>query len=260
MPGGVRLVDGRVPGVVDIRAPSRSCRGLPDRGRHGLVKILLVEDDARIARFVQRGLEAEGYAVEVADGGEDGLELCRSNDYALVILDRMLPGLSGIEICETLRRERRQSLILMLTAKDALQDKVEGLHAGADDYLTKPFAFDELLARLQALLRRTRRDEAEPVLQVGDLELDPATRKARRGRREIVLTLREYTLLAYLMQNAGKVLSGTRILNHVWGYSFDPGSKVVDVYIRYLRQKVDDGEAVPLIRTVRGFGYTVSDR
>jgi two-component system, OmpR family, response regulator len=226
-----------------------------------LVKILLVEDDARIARFVQRGLEAEGYAVEVADDGDDGLELCRSNDYAVVILDRMLPGLSGIEICETLRRERPQSLVLMLTAKDALQDKVEGLHAGADDYLTKPFAFDELLARLQALLRRTRRDEAaEPVLQVSDLALDPATRKARRGGREIVLTLREYTLLAYLMQNAGKVLSRTRILNHVWGYSFDPESKVVDVYIRYLRQKVDDGETVPLIRTVRGFGYTVSDR
>ena len=131
----------------------------------------------------------------------------------------------------------------MLTAKDALQDKIEGLHAGADDYLTKPFAFDELLARLRALLRRNRLEAAEPVLQVGPLVLDPATRRARRGEREIVLTLREYTLLAYLMENAGRVLSRTRILNHVWGYSFDPESKVVDVYIRYLRQKIDDGEA-----------------
>jgi two-component system, OmpR family, response regulator len=223
-----------------------------------LVKILLVEDDARIARFVQRGLEAEGYAVEVADDGEDGLELCRSNDYAVVILDRMLPGLNGIEICESLRRERRPSLVLMLTAKDALQDKVEGLHAGADDYLTKPFAFDELLARLRALLRRNRPEAGEPVLQVGPLALDPATRRARRGGREIVLTVREYTLLAYLMENAGRVLGRTRILNHVWGHSFDPESKVVAVYIRYLRQKIDEGEEMALVRTVRGFGYTIS--
>jgi len=223
-----------------------------------VVKILLVEDDPRIARFVRRGLEAEGYTVEVADHGEEGLELCRSNDYAIVILDRMLPGLDGIEICATLRRERRPCMVLMLTAKDALQDKVEGLDAGADEYLTKPFAFDELLARLRALLRRSHHDAPEPRLQVGLLVLDPATRKARRGEREIVLTLREYTLLGYLMENAGRVLSRTRILNHVWGYSFDPGSKVVDVYIRYLRQKVDDGEDRALIKTVRGFGYMIS--
>jgi DNA-binding response OmpR family regulator len=223
-----------------------------------LTKILLVEDDPRIARFVQRGLMAEGYAVEVADNGDDALELCRGNGYALVILDRMLPGLDGMEVCASLRRERHGCLILMLTAKDALQDKVEGLHAGADDYLTKPFAFDELLARLRALLRRTRHEPAEPVLQVADLVLDPGTRRARRGGREIALTQREYTLLAYLMENAGKVLSRTRILNHVWGYSFDPESKVVDVYVRYLRQKIDEGEPRPLLRTVRGFGYTLS--
>ena len=223
-----------------------------------MVKILLIEDDPRIARFVRRGLEAEGYAVEVADHGEDGLEQCRSNDYAVVILDRMLPGIDGMEICATLRSERRPCMILMLTAKDALQDKIEGLDAGADEYLTKPFAFDELLARLRALLRRSQHDVPEPVLEVGPLRLDPDTRKARRGEREIVLTLREYTLLAYLMENAGRVLSRTRILNHVWGYSFDPESKVVDVYIRYLRQKIDEGEEVALIRTVRGFGYTIS--
>jgi DNA-binding response OmpR family regulator len=219
----------------------------------------MVEDDPRIARFVRRGLEAEGYAVEVADQGEDSLELCRSNDYAVVILDRMLPGMDGMEICATLRRERRPCLVLMLTAKNALQDKVDGLHAGADDYLTKPFAFDELLARLRALLRRNRVEAGEPALAVGPLVLDPGTRRARRGQREVVLTPREYTLLAYLMENAGRTLSRTRILNHVWGYSFDPESKVVDVYIRYLRQKIDEGEEQALIRTVRGFGYTVSD-
>lgn len=224
------------------------------------MKVLLVEDDPRIARFVKRGLEAEGYAVDVADNGEDGLELCRSGDYPLVILDRMLPELDGIELCQTLRRERRDTLILMLTAKDALQDKIEGLHAGADDYLTKPFAFDELLARLRALQRRASRQAEEPetVLQVADLVLDPATRKAKRGEREIVLTVKEYALLHYLMQNAGKVMSRARLLNHVWGYSFDPGTKVVDVYIRYLREKIDEGEERPLIKTVRGFGYMLA--
>jgi two-component system, OmpR family, response regulator len=228
-----------------------------------LDKVLLVEDDPRIARFVKRGLEAEGYVVDHAADGEDGLELARAGDHAVVILDRMLPRLDGMELCAALRRERRDCLVLMLTAKDSLQDKIEGLHAGADDYLTKPFAFDELLARLAALLRRARRgsgaDEDEAPLQVGDLVLDPATRRARRGGREIALTQKEYRLLAYLMQNAGKVVSRTRILNHVWDYSFDPGSKVVDVYVRYLRQKIDDGEERPLLRTVRGFGYTISN-
>jgi two-component system OmpR family response regulator len=225
-------------------------------------RLLLVEDDERIARFVKRGLEAEGYSIEIADNGEDGLELARTGDYPLMILDRMLPGMDGIEVCDTLRRERSPCLVLMLTAKDSLQDKVRGLHVGADDYLTKPFAFDELLARIRALLRRSRpgREQGSAeILRVGDLLLDGATRKARRGEREITLTVKEYMLLAYLMENAGQVVSRARILSNVWGYSFDPGSKVVDVYVRYLRQKVDDGEAKPLIKTVRGFGYTISD-
>jgi two-component system, OmpR family, response regulator len=222
-----------------------------------LSKVLLIEDDPRVVRFVRRGLEAEGFAVDVAPNGEDGLELGRSNEYDVVVLDRMLPGMDGMEVCDSLRRERRPCAVLMLTAKDTLQNKVEGLHGGADDYLTKPFAFDELLARLHALLRRARYQPVEPVLQVADLVLDPASRRARRGEREIPLTVKEYMLLAYLVENTGKVLSRTRILNHVWGYSSDPGSKVVDVYIRYLRQKIDTDDAVPLIRTLRGFGYSI---
>jgi DNA-binding response OmpR family regulator len=227
-----------------------------------LTKLLLVEDDRRITNFLRRGLEAEGYGVDTADNGEDGLELCRSNDYALVILDRMLPGLDGMEVCRALRRERGDCLVLMLTARDALQDKIDGLQAGADDYLTKPFAFDELLARLRALLRRGQPRgegrEEHPMLQVGDLLLDTARRRARRGDREIVLTVREFALLAYLMEHAGTVLSRSRILSRVWSYSFDPESKVVEVYIRQLRQKIDEGEATPMIKTVRGFGYTIS--
>jgi two-component system, OmpR family, response regulator len=223
-----------------------------------LGKVLLIEDDPRVVRFVRRGLAAEGYAVDVAENGEDGLEFCRSNGYDVVILDRMLPGMEGMEVCHSLRRERRDCLILMLTAMDSLSNKVEGLQAGADDYLTKPFAFDELLARVRALLRRTRYNEVDPVLQVGDLVLDHATRKAHRGDRLITLTVKEYMLLTYLMRNAGKVVSRTQILNQVWGYGFDPGTKVVDVYIRYLRQKIDDGPGLPLIRTMRGFGYMIA--
>jgi two-component system, OmpR family, response regulator len=161
-----------------------------------------------------------------------------------------------MEVCQTLRREKRQCMVLMLTAKDTLQDRVEGLQGGADDYLTKPFAFDELLARMEALLRRRGPyHETERVLQVGDLTLDPSSRKARRRNREIALTLKEFSLLAYLMQHAGTVLSRARILNHIWGYSFDPGTKVVDVYIRYLRQKVDRPFGTDSIETVRGVGY-----
>ena len=224
-----------------------------------MTTVLLVEDDPRIVRFVRRGLVAEGFVVDVAESGDDALELSKDNDYQLVILDRILPGLDGMEVCRRLRQTMTQSLILMLTAKDALEDKIEGLHGGADDYLTKPFAFEELVARMAALLRRGTYRPAEPVLSVGDLTLDPASRKVHRGEREIALTAKEFMLLAYLMENAGTVLSRTRILSHVWRYSFDPGTKVVDVYIRYLRSKIDAGEAKPLIKTVRGFGYTISE-
>jgi two-component system, OmpR family, response regulator len=221
-------------------------------------RILLVEDDARIVGFIKRGLEAEGYVVDLADSGEDAVAMVREAPYSLIILDRVLPGIDGLEVCRILRREERKYLILMLTARDSLQDKVEGLRGGADDYLTKPFAFDELIARMEALLRRGAGIAADPVLKVGDLSLDPTSKRVRRGDREIGLTAKEFKLLAYLMSHPGAVISRTRLLNNVWDLSFDPETKVVDVYIRYLRRKIEgDGEA-PLIKTVRGFGYVIS--
>jgi two-component system, OmpR family, response regulator len=224
-----------------------------------MTKVLLVEDDQRIARFVKRGLEAEGYIIDVTGRGGEALARCRAIDYPLIILDRMLPDMDGLDVCRSLRQERNGGFVLMLTAKDARQDKVDGLTVGADDYLTKPFAFDELLARMQALLRRGRYlDAASPVLQVGDLTLDPTSRKVTRGARPISLTAREFALLSYLMANAGRVISRTKLLSNVWEYGFDPGTKVVDVYIRYLRRKVDTGGEKPLIQTVRGIGYTIS--
>ena len=222
-------------------------------------KLLLVEDDPRVAGFLRRGLEAEGYVVDVAGNGRDGLARARTQEYGLIILDRMLPQLDGLELCRRLRAERCESLVLMLTARDALPDKVEGLQSGADDYLTKPFAFDELLARVVALLRRGRSRPAPEVLRVGDLTLDPASRRAIRGGREIPLTVREFALLRYLMANAGTVVSRARLLSDVWRYDFDPGTKLVDVYVRYLRQKIDAGAAKPLIHTVRGFGYMIAE-
>lgn len=218
-------------------------------------RILLVEDDPRVAGFVRRGLEAEGYAVDHARTGEDALTLASGTPYRLVILDRMLPGIDGIEVCQRLRAQKYDVGILMLTAKDAVQDRVEGLKTGADDYLTKPFAFDELIARIEALLRRSPPSAPDPCLCVGDLVLDPDMKQVRRGGREITLTAKEFTLLAFLMENAGSVVSRQRLLSNVWGLSFDPNTKVVDVYIRYLRQKIEQDAEPPLIKTVRGFGY-----
>ena len=221
-------------------------------------RILLVEDDERIVGFIKRGLEAEGYVVDLANNGEDALAMGRDTPYSLIILDRVLPGIDGLEVCRILRRERRENLVLMLTAKDSLQDKVEGLKGGADDYLTKPFAFDELIARMEALLRRRPSAAPDPVLKVGDLILDPLSKKVWRGEREISLTAKEFRLLGYLMSHPGAVISRTRLLDNVWDLSFDPETKVVDVYIRYLRKKIDCEGEPPLIKTVRGFGYVIS--
>jgi DNA-binding response OmpR family regulator len=218
------------------------------------MRILIIEDDRRISGFLRRGLEAEGYHVLLAEDGRDGLDQIRHQGVDLVILDRLIPYIDGLEVCRIIRQERRPVLVLMLTAKESIRDRVDGLQSGADDYLTKPFAFDELVARIEALRRRRPGLDPVELLQVGSLTLDPATRRVASSGREIALTVREFELLRYLMQNAGRVVSRQRLLSNVWNYGFDPGTKIVEVYIRYLRQKLgSDGPAT--IRTVRGIGY-----
>ncbi|OEO28870.1 DNA-binding response regulator [Devosia insulae DS-56] len=219
------------------------------------MKVLVVEDDRRIASFLERGLAAEGYQVSVENDGRDGLERARQDDFELIILDRMLPYVDGLEITRLLREEKRPSMILMLTAKDSLADKIEGLKGGADDYLTKPFAFDELLARLVALRRRRSEIDHESQLAIGPLTLDPQSRRVSRAGEPISLTVREFDLLRYLMSNPDKVVSRQRLLNSVWEYGYDPGTKIVDVYVRYLRAKIDTEGTPSLIQTVRGVGY-----
>jgi DNA-binding response OmpR family regulator len=216
--------------------------------------ILVVEDERKVASFLKRGLEEESYAVDVAATGPDAEFLAQINPYDLILLDLMLPGKDGLEVCRSLRTRGVSTPILMLTARDTLRDTVEGLDAGADDYLTKPFAFEELLARVRALLRRGPAVGVGP-LQVADLVLDRATRRARRSDREFALTNREYALLEFLMRRAGTVLSRTVIAQHVWGVDFDTESNVIDVTLSHLRRKVDQGAATPLIQTVRGVGY-----
>ena len=220
--------------------------------------ILIVEDERKIASFIDKGLKAEGYAVDVAYDGEKGLRLAEINDYDLILLDIMLPKLDGITVCKQLRKEGYETPVLMLTAKDAVSDRVRGLDVGADDYLTKPFAFDELLARIRALLRRGG-PKVPPKLQVADLVLDPSTQEVHRGERPIQLTSLEYRLLSYLMHNAGRVLNRTLIEEHVWGTSFDSFTNTVDVYISKLRKKVDQEADKKLIRTVRGMGYVLKE-
>jgi len=220
------------------------------------MRILVVEDDRRIASFLERGLAAEGHQVDIELDGRDGLERARTDEYDLIVLDRMLPYVDGLEVARVLREERRRAMILMLTARDSLEDKVEGLKGGADDYLTKPFAFEELLARIVALRRRRADlDDAEGELRVGDLVLDPDSHRVARAGRSVTLTAREFELLRYLMRNVDKVVSRERLLNGVWSYGYDPGTKIVDVYVRYLRAKIDRPGEPSLIETVRGVGY-----
>ncbi len=221
------------------------------------MRILLVEDDKRIVSFVKRGLEAEGFVVDVAGDGQQGLEMAREN-FHLIILDLLLPVRNGTELCKTLRSEQIYTPILMLTARDTLKDKIQGLKAGADDYLTKPFAFEELLARSRALLRRGPYQEIPPKLEVGDLVLDREIREVRRGEKVISLTSKEYALLEYMMSRPNRPLSRTLILDQVWGLSYDPLTNVVDVYIGYLRKKMDTGFGKRLIETVRDLGYKIS--
>jgi DNA-binding response OmpR family regulator len=225
------------------------------------MQILLVEDDERIIEFVRRGLVAEGHGVTVTDDGEDAVALAQHPGWSVIVLDLLLPRGDGREICRALRAAGVRTPVLMLTAVDALEDKVAGLRMGADDYLTKPFSFQELLARIEALGRRSGAYQVdEPVLTFADLTLDRRRRVAMRAGRPIELTPREFALFECLLSEPGKVFSRTMLLERVWGYASDPLTNVVEVYIRQLRRKVDDGHDVALIRTVRGFGYTVTDQ
>jgi len=220
------------------------------------MRILVVEDEAKVASFIRRALEEESYAVDVCGDGAQGLDLARAGCYDLIILDLMLPGMPGLEVLKALRKEQVAAPVLILTARSELDQKVKGLDAGADDYLTKPFAIEELVARVRALLRRGM-GEAAGVLQVDDLVLNPATREVTRGGKRIELTAKEYALLEYLMRNAGRVLTRPMIAEHVWNQDFDTFTNVIDVYVNYLRNKIDRGQERKLIQTVRGSGYTL---
>ncbi len=222
------------------------------------MEILLVEDEARVARLVERTLVEGGHRVEVAYDGATGLARAMAGAHELIVLDILLPGTDGLDVCRTLRRRGVRTPILMLTARDAVADRVRGLDAGADDYLVKPFALEELRARVRALERRAG-DGTEESLQVGDLTLDLGRHEARRAGRTIELTAKEFQLLAYLMRAPGRVLTKERIADHVWGYDSEATSNVVEVYIHYLRDKIDRGFPRPRIRTVRGVGYTIKE-
>ena len=220
--------------------------------------ILVVEDEQRLAALLKRVLTEERHTVDVAHDGNTGLDLAVSDTYDLVILDVMLPGRDGMAVCRQMRHDHVMTPVLMLTARGAVEDRVQGLNIGADDYLTKPFAMEELLARVNALLRRRDRTfETTPQLQVGDLTLDLVSHEARRGGRIIELTAKEFALLEYLMRHRGQVLTRTQIIDAVWRYDFDNLSNIVDIYIHYLRDKIDQGFSRALIKTVRGIGYKI---
>jgi DNA-binding response OmpR family regulator len=220
------------------------------------MRILVVEDEAKVGSFIKRALEEESYAVDLCADGAQGLDLALSGSYDLVIVDLMVPSLPGLEIVKRLRKEKITSPVLILTALSQVDQKVKGLDAGADDYLTKPFAIDELSARVRALLRRGPTD-AVGILQVDDLILNPATREVTRGEQRLDLTAKEYALLEYFMRNTGRVLTRPMIAEHVWNLDFDTFTNVIDVYVNYLRNKVDKGRSRKLIHTVRGSGYVL---
>jgi len=222
------------------------------------MRILVVEDERKVARFIRQGLAEEGHAVEVAPDGDAALDLIAEEpSYDLVILDVMLPRRDGFSVLKALREQHFQSPVLVLTARDGVADKVAGLDLGADDYLTKPFAFEELLARVRALLRRGR-GQREPVLRLADLSLDPSTRVVMRGGRRLTLTAREYALLEYFLRHPGRVLTRPMIAQHVWAIDFDSETNIIDVYVGYLRRKIDGEGERRLLHTIRGAGYMLS--
>jgi DNA-binding response OmpR family regulator len=221
------------------------------------VYILVVEDERRLAQVIRKVLEEEGHTTDLAYDGEDGLAMAMDGSHDVIVLDILLPGMDGLEVCRALRANRVDTPVLLLTALDAVEDRVRGLDAGADDYLPKPFAFQELLARLRALGRRRVQAREPDQLQVGDLVLDLRRRRAQRAGKAIELSPKEFALLEFLMRNEGRVVTRTQILDHVWGYDYSPDSNLVDVYVTYLRRKVDRGHDRNLIRTVRGAGYAL---
>ena len=222
------------------------------------MRILIVEDDKKVSGFIKKGLEEETYAVDVAYDGEEGQFMAEESQYDLVILDLMLPKRDGLEVLSRLRDKKIDTPILLLTAKDSVEDKVTGLNKGADDYLTKPFAFSELIARIRVLLRRGKA-ETKTVLQIDDLTLDLVSHKVTRSKEEIELTGKEYSLLEYFIRNQGKVLTRTMIAEHVWDYNFDTFTNVIDVYINHLRKKIDKNFPKKLLHTLRGVGYVMKE-
>ena len=223
-----------------------------------VVRLLVVEDEAKVASFVKRGLEEESYAVDVAVDGEEAVSMADAYDYDLVVLDIMLPKMDGLAVLSHIRKKNKSVPVILLTAKDMVEDKVKGLDTGADDYVTKPFAFDELLARVRALLRRGKSEESLKLV-VDDLVLDPVSHKVTRQGNEIPLTTKEYSLLEYFMRNSGRILTRTMISEHVWSIKFDTFTNVIDVYINYLRNKIDKDYPKKLLHTVRGVGYMLKD-
>jgi two-component system, OmpR family, response regulator len=222
------------------------------------MRILVIEDDPTVGQYIKRGLEEQRWAVDLVDDGESGERMATSEAYDLVVLDMRLPGKSGLEVLRALRAREFERPVLVLTAQDAVDAKVTALRAGADDYVTKPFAFEELLARVEALARRPRA-LARPVLQVADLEVDLNTREVKRAGESIELTPKEFAVLEYLVRHSGRVMSRTLITEYAWGYHFDPGTNIVDVVINHLRKKIDSKHDKKLISTVRGVGYVIKD-
>jgi two-component system, OmpR family, response regulator len=220
------------------------------------MKLLVIEDEKKIATLLQKGLREQGYAVDLTHDGNEGLSRASSEPYDAIVLDMMLPGRDGLSVLRTLRDRKITTPVMVLTARGEVNERVEGLNTGADDYMAKPFAMDELVARLRALMRRVTGENIS-LYKVGDLTMNLVSREITRGTRKIDLTAREFRLLEYLMRSPGQVLTRTQIIERVWEYHFDPGTNLVDVYIQRLRRKIDDGEDIKMIQTVRGVGYCI---